>query len=169
MTQKQKRCVRVSYAHRRSLGIYLELCEVCLASSHQTRYGALAIDCHRRHKMSLPRVGGSPIRLTLFASWGKAPSDIKKMLKPIFFAGNCAFIFLWWLKTSPIDKGYLKVQNLSQSNNKFGYIYVRTPQAIAEKAQIISQFFRRKIDEYEALNVEIESIYVEATYSAGRA
>ena len=93
MTQKPKRCVRFSYAHCRSLGFCLELCEVCLASSHQTRYGALAIDCHGRHQMSVTRVCGSPIVLTLFASWGKAPSDIKQMLKPILFVGIFAFIF----------------------------------------------------------------------------
>ena len=43
-----------------------------------------------------------------------------------------------------IDKGYLKVQNFSQSKNKFGYIYVLTPQGIAEKAQLTSRFLRRK-------------------------
>ena len=30
-----------------------------------------------------------------------------------------------------IDKGWVKVQNFSQSKNKFGYIYVLTPQGIA--------------------------------------
>ena len=32
-----------------------------------------------------------------------------------------------------IDKGWVKVQNFSQSKNKFGYIYVLTPQGITEK------------------------------------
>jgi EPS-associated MarR family transcriptional regulator len=61
-----------------------------------------------------------------------------------------------------IDKGYLKVQNFSQSKNKFGYIYVLTPQGIAEKAQLTSRFLRRKMAEYEALRVEIESLHAEA-------
>jgi len=61
-----------------------------------------------------------------------------------------------------IDKGYLKVQNFSQSKNKFGYIYVLTPQGIAEKALLASRFLRRKMDEYEALKAEIESLHAEA-------
>ena len=61
-----------------------------------------------------------------------------------------------------IDKGYLKVQNFSQSKNKFGYIYVLTPQGIAEKAQLTSRFLRRKMVEYEALRSEIESLHAEA-------
>ena len=32
-----------------------------------------------------------------------------------------------------IDKGWVKMQNFRQSKNKFGYIYVLTPQGIAEK------------------------------------
>ena len=61
-----------------------------------------------------------------------------------------------------IDKGFLKVQNFSQSKNKFGYIYVLTPQGIAEKAQLTSRFLRRKMAEYEALRAEIESLHAEA-------
>ena len=60
-----------------------------------------------------------------------------------------------------IDKGYLKMQNFSQSKNKFGYIYVLTPQGIAEKAYLTSRFLRRKIVEYEALRAEIESLLAE--------
>ena len=39
-----------------------------------------------------------------------------------------------------IDKGLVKVHNFSQSKNKFGYIYVLTPQGLAEKAQLTSRF-----------------------------
>ena len=60
-----------------------------------------------------------------------------------------------------IDKGYLKVQNFSQSKNKFGYIYVLTPQGIAEKTQLTGRFLRRKMAEYEALRAEIESLHEE--------
>ena len=66
-----------------------------------------------------------------------------------------------------IDKGYLKVQNFSQSKNKFGYIYVLTPQGIAEKALLTSRFLRRKMDEYESLKAEIESLQAEAKSSVG--
>lgn len=61
-----------------------------------------------------------------------------------------------------IDKGWVKVQNFSQSKNKFGYIYVLTPQGIAEKAILTGRFLRRKLEEYEALRVEIDALSAEA-------
>ena len=60
-----------------------------------------------------------------------------------------------------IDKGWVKVHNFSQSKNKFGYIYVLTPQGIAEKAMLAGRFLRRKMAEYEQLQVEIEALKVE--------
>lgn len=61
-----------------------------------------------------------------------------------------------------IDKGLVKVHNFSQSKNKFGYIYVLTPQGIAEKAMLTGRFLRRKLEEYEALRVEIDALSAEA-------
>lgn len=63
-----------------------------------------------------------------------------------------------------IDKGWVKVQNFSQSKNKFGYIYVLTPQGLAEKAQLTSRFLKRKLDEYDALQAEIAALQAEAEY-----
>ena len=57
-----------------------------------------------------------------------------------------------------IDKGWVKVQNFSKSKNKFGYIYLLTPEGIAEKSQMTSQFLARKMDEYKALKAEINSL-----------
>lgn len=62
-----------------------------------------------------------------------------------------------------IDKGWVKVQNFSQSKNKFGYIYVLTPQGLAEKAQLTGRFLKRKMQEYDALKVEIEVLKSEAS------
>lgn len=60
-----------------------------------------------------------------------------------------------------IDKGWVKVQNFSQSKNKFGYIYVLTPQGILEKVALTSCFLQRKQAEYEALRAEIDSLTAE--------
>jgi EPS-associated MarR family transcriptional regulator len=60
-----------------------------------------------------------------------------------------------------IERGWVKVQNFSQSKNKFGYIYVLTPQGIAEKALLASRFLKRKMTEYEQLQTEIESLKAE--------
>ena len=65
-----------------------------------------------------------------------------------------------------IDKGWVKVQNFSQSKNKFGYIYVLTPQGIAEKVTLTSRFLKRKQAEYEALRAEIDGLTSELRASA---
>ena len=65
-----------------------------------------------------------------------------------------------------IDKGWVKVQNFSQSKNKFGYIYVLTPQGIAEKLALTSRFLKRKLSEYDALKAEIDGLQAEVQTSA---
>ncbi len=61
-----------------------------------------------------------------------------------------------------IEKGWVKVQNFSQSKNKFRYIYVLTPQGLTEKAQLTGRFLKRKIKEYEALKAEIAALSTDA-------
>lgn len=60
-----------------------------------------------------------------------------------------------------IDKGWVKVLNFSQSKNKFGYIYILTPQGMSEKLALTSRFLKRKMNEYDLLKVEIESLQAE--------
>ncbi len=57
-----------------------------------------------------------------------------------------------------IDKGWVKVQNFSQSKNKFGYIYVLTPLGISQKMALAASFLMRKMKEYEELKSEIEDV-----------
>lgn len=66
-----------------------------------------------------------------------------------------------------IKKGLMKMKNLANSKNKFGYVYVLTPTGIAEKAAITHRFLQRKMDEYEALKAEIEVLRSEVKKSAG--
>jgi len=54
-----------------------------------------------------------------------------------------------------VAKGLVKIENFSQNQNKFGYVYLLTPSGIAEKAALTSNFLKRKMDEYEALKGEI--------------
>ena len=61
-----------------------------------------------------------------------------------------------------IDKGWVKMQNFSQSKNKFGYVYILTPTGMAEKAELTSRFLKRKMSEYEALKTEIDALSAEA-------
>ena len=61
-----------------------------------------------------------------------------------------------------IDKGWVKMHNFSESQNKFGYVYLLTPVGLAEKTLITARFLTRKMREYEALKVEIAALKVEA-------
>ena len=54
-----------------------------------------------------------------------------------------------------IDKGLVKMQNFSSSKNKFKYVYLLTPMGIAEKVALTTRFLSRKMEEYEALQLEI--------------
>lgn len=57
-----------------------------------------------------------------------------------------------------MEKGLVKMQNFNQSKNKFGYVYILTPQGVAEKAALAGRFLIRKMEEYEALQAEIEAL-----------
>ena len=65
-----------------------------------------------------------------------------------------------------IDKGWVKMQNFSQSKNKFGYIYVLTPSGIAQKAALTGRFLQRKMQEFEALKAEIERLQTETAHTS---
>lgn len=64
-----------------------------------------------------------------------------------------------------VSKGLIKIRNFRNSNNKMGYAYLLTPKGIAEKTALAANFLRRKMDEYEALKAEIESLKHELTES----
>ena len=57
-----------------------------------------------------------------------------------------------------IDKGWVKVHNFSVSKNKFGYAYLLTPSGVAEKVSLTSRFLQRKLQEYEEMKAEIDSL-----------
>jgi EPS-associated MarR family transcriptional regulator len=57
-----------------------------------------------------------------------------------------------------IDKGWVKIQNFNNNNNKLGYAYLLTPTGIVQKASLTSSFLQRKMQEYEALKQEIKQM-----------
>ena len=57
-----------------------------------------------------------------------------------------------------VDRGMVKMQNFKRSEQKFAYAYVLTPRGLAEKAQLTADFLKRKLEEYEMLKVEIDSL-----------
>lgn len=57
-----------------------------------------------------------------------------------------------------IEIGHIKAGNFSKNTNKSVYLYLLTPQGIAEKAKLTAGFLKRKLAEYQALKKEIESV-----------
>jgi len=52
----------------------------------------------------------------------------------------------------------VKLENFRNNPKKLGYLYVLTPQGVAEKAALTTRFLQRKMAEFEALRAEIEEI-----------
>ena len=64
----------------------------------------------------------------------------------------------YYLLTSLIDMGYVKLSNFIESSEKVKYSYFLTPKGIREKSLITARFLVRKKQEFEALRIEINSL-----------
>lgn len=69
---------------------------------------------------------------------------------------------LHYVLTALIDKGFVKLANVTAAKDKRRYAYLLTPKGIAEKSALTRRFLKRKMDEYEALHEEIEGLFREA-------
>ncbi len=61
-----------------------------------------------------------------------------------------------------INVGLLKVTNFRNSQNKLAYMYLLTPNGVKEKSMITERFLKMKLDEFEALEAEINMLRAEA-------
>ena len=68
----------------------------------------------------------------------------------------------YYLLTSLIDKGFVKLSNFKENSQKTKYSYILTPKGIREKSLITSKFLARKKQEYELLKKEISDIEKDA-------
>jgi len=64
----------------------------------------------------------------------------------------------YYLLTSLIDMGFIKLSNFKDSSQKGKYSYLLTPKGIREKSLITTKFLARKKQEFEALREEINSL-----------
>ncbi len=55
-------------------------------------------------------------------------------------------------------KGLVKVENFKKSKNKLSYRYLLTPKGVEEKLKLTYYFLKRKMEEYERLQREIEDL-----------
>ena len=64
----------------------------------------------------------------------------------------------YYLLTSLIDMGFIKLSNFKDSSQKIKYSYLLTPKGIREKSFITNKFLVRKKQEYELLKKEIAEL-----------
>ena len=64
----------------------------------------------------------------------------------------------YYLLTSLIDMGFIKLSNFKDSSQKIKYSYLLTPKGIREKSLVTNRFLVRKKQEFEALREEIDSL-----------
>ena len=57
-----------------------------------------------------------------------------------------------------VTKGWVKLSNFKRNPNKVGYIYLLTPKGVEEKTRLTFSFLKIKMDEYEMLKEEINSL-----------
>ena len=57
-----------------------------------------------------------------------------------------------------VSKGWVKATNFKNSRNKIAYMYLLTPRGIKAKGRVTLRFLRRKMQDYDALRIEIAHI-----------
>ncbi|MFM7008637.1 MAG: MarR family EPS-associated transcriptional regulator [Betaproteobacteria bacterium] len=68
-----------------------------------------------------------------------------------------------------VEKGHVKIENFKASESKWRYLYVLTPQGVAERAALTGRFLARKLREFEQLKAEIDALTQETRPARGRA
>ncbi len=76
------------------------------------------------------------------------------------FAGKLGYSLgkVNYLLKSLTEKGLIKIENFSKSDNKLSYRYVLTPKGISEKCKITADFLKRKEAEFIKMQIEIEEL-----------
>ena len=65
-----------------------------------------------------------------------------------------------------LDKGLLKMQNFQNSKRKLAYAYLLTPAGLSAKTALTGRFLTSKLQEYQLLKAEIESLQQETAATA---
>ena len=69
----------------------------------------------------------------------------------------------YYVLTSLVEKGFVKLGNFKRNPRKGQYAYLLTPKGIREKSLLTHRFIIHKRQEFDALRAEIESLEKEAS------
>ncbi|MEW6107717.1 MAG: MarR family EPS-associated transcriptional regulator [Nitrospirota bacterium] len=70
-----------------------------------------------------------------------------------------------YLVNALLEKGYIKARRFKNSRNKIAYMYILTPKGISVKFAQTYNFLQLKLDEFERLKHEIETLREETDSS----
>lgn len=62
------------------------------------------------------------------------------------------------------EKGWIKMQNFRNSQNKSAYLYLLTPAGVTEKIRVTRAFLARKLKEHEEIEAEIARLREEVNH-----
>lgn len=63
-----------------------------------------------------------------------------------------------YLLKALVGKGWVKIQNFRNNNNKSVYLYQLTPTGLSEKVRVTQRFLARKLQEHQQIEAEIETL-----------
>jgi EPS-associated MarR family transcriptional regulator len=81
-------------------------------------------------------------------------STTREVAKKVGISNGSAY----YLLTSLIEKGFVKLSNLRENSKKINYSYLLTPKGIREKSVLTNNFLIRKKKEFVALRNEIQTL-----------
>lgn len=67
----------------------------------------------------------------------------------------------YYLLKALLDKGLVKAWRFANSENKTQYRYILSPDGVSQKLALTRNFLDRKLQEYEALEIEIRAMQQE--------
>ncbi len=94
-------------------------------------------------------------QLQVLRSINKNTSQPKIAKKVGYSLGKVNFII-----KALVEKGLIKIENFTESNNKLRYRYLLTDKGIKEKINLTKKFIERKKAEYEELQRELEECQI---------
>lgn len=60
-----------------------------------------------------------------------------------------------------LEMGWIKAGNFKKNPNKLGYAYILTPSGLEEKANVTARFLKRKLEEHDQIQQQIEQLRAE--------
>jgi EPS-associated MarR family transcriptional regulator len=88
-------------------------------------------------------------------------ASTRQIAKAVGVSNGAAFYVLRAL----VDKGLVKAENFANAERKSQYIYLLTPEGLAEKMRLTEKFLQIKRQEYRDLRAEVEALEEELARS----